>query len=126
MLQKFLLILVSSFGLNLLWENAHVFLYTNYNGAPITEFILVRASARDAIILTILALPFVFIPYFRRHKWLIIPITIVLTIFIELHALRTGRWGYNEFMPIIPFIDVGWTPALQLGTIGFLVFLVLI
>ncbi|MES2088176.1 MAG: hypothetical protein V4467_04280 [Patescibacteria group bacterium] len=122
MFKKLFLILLSSFILNVIWENLHVVLYTDFGGQAITEFVLVRASARDAIILTILSLPFFYFVFLKKHKWLIIPICALVSIGLELHAIKTGRWGYSELMPLIPFVGVGISPVLQLGLIGFLVF----
>jgi len=114
------LIFVLSFFLNLIWENLHSLLYTNYMGNQITKFILLRASLGDAVMITILCLPFIFFKKQERKNWLIILMGVVLAIFIELYALETGRWSYNEYMPIIPFLDIGLTPTIQLGLLGYL------
>ena len=89
-------------------------------GGTITEAILLRASVVDAIIITFLSFPFVFIAKLRNKNWIIIFIGIVVAILIELHALRTERWVYNEYMPIIPILFVGLTPTIQLGLFGYL------
>ena len=125
-MKKISLIFFLSFVLNLLWENAHSLLYASYRGAPITEFILVRASLGDALILTLLSLLFIHLSYFKKIKWLIIPIGILIAILIELYALQTGRWAYNTAMPIIPFLNVGLTPAIQLGVLGYVVYVILL
>ena len=114
------LIFLLSFILNIVWENLHSLLYAGYMGGKITEFILLRASLGDAVIITILSLPFVFIPSFKRKAWLIIFIGVLVSIFIELYALNTGRWIYNEYMPIIPILGIGLTPTIQLGLLGYL------
>lgn len=88
-------------------------------GGKITEFILLKASIADAVIITIMSIPFLFIPSFRGKSWLIILIGILVSVFIELYALRTGRWEYNGYMPIIPIIGVGLTPAIQIGVLGY-------
>jgi len=100
-MKKIFFIFLLSFSFNLIWENLHFYLYAGYMGGTITEAILLRASVVDAIIITFLSFPFVFIAKLRNKNWIIIFIGIVVAILIELHALRTERWGYNEYMPII-------------------------
>src|SRR3990167_5963264 len=119
-MKKVSLIFILSFFLNLIWENLHSFLYIGYMGGTITEFILLRASVADAIIITILSLPFIFVPRLKGKSWLIIFVGILIAIFVELYALNTGRWAYNEYMPIIPTLGAGLTPTIQLGLLGYL------
>ena len=38
---------------------------------------------------------------------------LALTIALELHALRTGRWAYSALMPTVPGLGVGLVPLLQ-------------
>ena len=119
-MKKILYIFIISFILNLIWENLHVLLYDNYSGGQITQFILFRASIGDAIMISIIALPFIFLGFFKRNKWLIIPIGLVIAISIEIYALSVGRWAYNEFMPLIPLLKIGLTPTIQLALLGYL------
>jgi hypothetical protein len=119
-MKKILYIFVFSFLLNFVWENLHALLYAGYQGGKITEFILFRASLGDAVMITVLALPFLFIAWFQKRSWLMIVIGIVLAILIEWYALGAGRWAYNEYMPIIPFLGTGLTPTIQLGLLGYL------
>ena len=118
-MKKILSIFVIAFVLNAIWENLHSFLYAAYRGGKITEFILLRATLADAVIITIIALPFLFIPSFKKRSWLIIIIGLVISVAIERYALSTGRWAYNAFMPIIPLLSVGLTPTIQLGLLGY-------
>lgn len=119
-MKKLFFIFLLSFVLNLVWENLHSYLYTSYMGGKITEYILLRASFFDAVIITFLSLPFVYIASFRKKGWLIIFIGILIAIAVELYALHTGRWSYNEYMPIIPYLSVGLTPTIQLGFLGYI------
>src|SRR3989344_2342210 len=123
-MKKVFLIFLLSFILNVVWENLHSFLYVGYMGGKITEFILLRASVGDAVIITILSLPFIFIPSLKGKSWLIIFVGVLISIFIELYALDTGRWAYNEYMPIIPILSIGLTPTIQLGLLGYLSYFV--
>lgn len=118
-MKKIFLIFIFSFILNVIWENLHSYLYVGYMGDKITELILLRASFWDAIIIGILSLPFIFILNIKKLAWLIIPVGFLVSIIIELYALQTGRWTYNEFMPIIPILNVGLSPTIQLGLLGY-------
>ena len=100
----------------------HLVLYLNYQGQEITNLILVRAALFDAIFTTILALPFIFISFFRQRLWLAPILATLFAISLELFALQTGRWAYAAAMPIIPIINTGLTPTIQLGILAFISF----
>lgn len=119
LLRDLALFFAVSFVLNAVWEHAHSLLYASYQGGPITEFILLRASVGDAVILTALALPFFFSAYFRKRRFLIVPPALALAAAIELAALPAGRWAYNAHMPLVPLLHIGWTPFVQLGILGY-------
>ena len=121
-MKKVFLIFVLSFFLNLIWENLHSLLYINYLGGKISELILVHATLGDAIIITLLCLPFIYLPNQKQKSWLIIPLGVLIAISVEIYALRTGMWAYNEFMPIIPLLKIGLTPTIQLGLLGYLTY----
>lgn len=123
MIKKLSLIFASALVLNSVWENAHSVLYANYMRGAITEPILLRASIWDAVIITLICLPFLYDGSLRRKSWLIFAIGVVVAIAIEMYALQTGRWAYNELMPVIPLLGVGLTPTLQLGTLGIISFI---
>ncbi|MEK7603867.1 MAG: hypothetical protein AAB461_01975 [Patescibacteria group bacterium] len=118
-MKKIFLIFILSFVLNLIWENLHSFLYTGYKGGEITEFILVRASVFDAVLITFISLPFLYIESLKNKIWFILFIGTAVAIFNEWYGLSTERWEYNKYMPIIPVLGVGLTPALQLGLLGY-------
>src|SRR5258708_40245324 len=95
---KLLKVFALSFVLNLAWENAHAMLYTSHLDQPITECTLIVATLGDAIMLSVLALPFMLSSWWHARLWLIIPIGIVLAIAIELYALHAeiGRASCRE------------------------------
>jgi hypothetical protein len=122
-MKKILFIFIFSFILNLIWENLHSLLYANYIGGKITEFVLFHASLGDAVMITLVLLPFVFYPKLKKYNWMIIIIFLIVAILIEYYALGAGRWAYNSLMPIIPiFGGIGLTPMIQLGLLGYLTF----
>lgn len=107
-----------AFLLNVLWENLHSFLYKEYKGATITEFVLVRASLFDAFLITLVATPFLFNNYLNERIWLLAFILLCIAIVNEWYGLSTKRWRYNSKMPVIPFVKVGVTPTVQLSILG--------
>ncbi len=91
-------------------------------GGKITEFVLIRASLFDAILIVIILVPFIYLSALKNKSWLIIVIGVIIAIFNEWYGLSTGRWVYNSFMPILPIIKIGLTPTLQLGILGYFSF----
>lgn len=115
-------IFLISFILNLIWENIHFLLYAHYQGGEITRLILARASFFDALLTVLFVTPFLYVSFLKKHSWLIVIFGIALAIGIEWNALQTGRWAYNELMPIIPFTPFGLTPVAQLGILGYITY----
>lgn len=115
-------IFIFSFATNLIWENLHQYLYVSYKGGEITQLILIRASLFDAVLVTIILIPFLYFSFFKKRVWLIIIIGIMIAIFNELYGLGTSRWIYNSYMPIFPIFNVGISPMLQLGLTGYLTY----
>lgn len=112
-------VFVLSFLFNLIWEELHSLLYISYQGGPITQTILFHATLADAGFITLLAIFFFNSRVLRERLWIIIPIGLALAVTIELWALGTHRWVYTSTMPLVPFIDVGLTPVLQLAVTGY-------
>ena len=105
--------------LNLIWEKLHSVLYLHYKGGEITDLILLKAAMVDALIILVLIL----CSQLFKPSWLFILLTgIVVAILIEYMAFFTQRWTYNSSMPIIPIINVGLTPTIQLALLGLAVY----
>lgn len=119
---KILLVFVLAFFLNLIWEVLHSFLYSHYQGGPITRIVLIKASLFDAIFITLIYVLFLKWRYFQKRIWLALLIGFVFAIILEIYALKTGRWAYNSLMPIVPIIGTGLTPTIQLGVLAYLTF----
>lgn len=115
-------IFLLSFALNFIWEHTHSVFYAHYQGGEITDFILFRASITDALVVSVLAIPFLYNAFLRNKIWLSIPVGIVLAIMIEWNALAFGWWAYNGAMPVIPFINTGLTPTIQLAFTGYVAY----
>lgn len=121
-MKKILFIFFSSLVLDTIWQNLHVFLFANYKGGEITEFILLRAVLFDVVTILIFTIPFLLYPELKKRAWLLVPIGIAFSVVIEWWGLGTGRWAYNSLMPIIPILHVGLAPTLQLGLIAYACF----
>jgi hypothetical protein len=104
---------------NLVWENWHAQFYQHYQNQPITQLILIKAAIFDAVFIFILALIFGLLPAGNKKYWLGLLIGIIFSIILEKHALATGRWAYNDLMPIIPLLNTGLTPTIQLGLLSY-------
>ncbi|MEK7124395.1 MAG: hypothetical protein AAB877_01795 [Patescibacteria group bacterium] len=85
-------------------------------GGPITQFILFKAAIFDAIVILMLA--FVSQKFFVGNDFVIIFSGLAVAVAMEIWALQTARWQYNDLMPIIPFLNIGLTPAIQLALTG--------
>lgn len=108
-----------AFGLNLLWENLHARLYAYYQHGPITELILLRAAFFDAVFISAILIAVTTIPFFIKHQWRwTVVIGLVLAVLVERYALTTDRWAYTNVMPVIPVLQTGLTPTIQLGLLA--------
>jgi hypothetical protein len=117
---KILLVFVISFVLNWGWENLHARLYDNYKGGKITQFILLRATLADAFMITALASPFILYILPMSYRWLLPVIALIVAVLIEKSAMKQNRWAYKPSMPIIPILNVGLTPTIQLALLGYI------
>ncbi|KKU75411.1 MAG: hypothetical protein UY01_C0013G0001 [Candidatus Nomurabacteria bacterium GW2011_GWB1_47_6] len=118
MFKKFLLVFLIAFALNLVWEFSHSTLYASYRGGEITNLILLYAAIMDGIyILALVTLARIF----KINKTaFVIAGGLVLAIGIEIWALNSGRWVYDAAMPIIPILNTGFTPTIQLALTGYI------
>jgi len=113
-MKRIIVILLSAFFISYLWENLHSVLYLNYQGGTISELVLLRASLAG----TLIVLALIYLSYLLGKKYRSIFIFIagvIVAVLIEKWALGTGRWIYAANMPIIPFLNTGLSPTLQLG-----------
>lgn len=118
---------IGGFILNFVWEISQAGLYKpHFEG--ISEFVTVhlKATLGDVVMLLIIYLIASLVRndrhWIEKNKissYIFVAfLGFIFAIVIEKYALLTGRWGYNELMPIIPFIKVGLAPVLQLTIIA--------
>lgn len=120
-MRNWIALFIASFALNFVWESFHSLFYVHYLGGPITYFILARAAIFDAFIILALA----YVLRGLASKGVVVLLVVTCTFFsvlLEIWALGLGRWAYNAYMPLLPFINVGLTPALQLGITSYIAY----
>ncbi len=116
-ISTFFFVFLYGFVLNFVWEFAQVQagLYMQYQGGEITRWILLRAALFDASFITALAVLFFSVLWLRTRLWLAFIFGTMFAIGLEWFALSTGRWEYSALMPVIPFLNTGLSPTIQLG-----------
>ena len=120
--------------LNLIWEFAHMPLYTLWSTGTVEEivFAAVHCTGGDILIaMSALMLPLLIVgtgwPLKRTSVRRVIVFTMVVglgyTVFSEwLNIVVREAWTYSELMPIVPVIDAGLSPLLQWIIIPWLAF----
>jgi len=118
----FATLFVIAVAVNFVWEMAQSVLF-----APMGDWVeassrCAAASVADGVIVVIIAT--VGVVAFRRADWFERPgvagylfITVLraaVAALIEWRALSSGRWAYVEAMPLIPAVNVGLAPVLQM------------
>jgi len=122
-----------AFLLNFIWEHAHGPLYgIDHEGMSwgLYMWFFFLATLWDAGYITLLYLSIAVMKrrffWLERSNWLDLSVVMLISFavatFIEWRALSIGRWSYNDLMPIVPWLDVGLTPFLQLGLLSLLSF----
>lgn len=110
---------------NLVWEFAHMPLYTIWDTGTVSEivFAAVHCTGGDLLIaMSALLLSLLMFgagwPWERRSVRRVIASTMVVgvsyTLFSEwLNIVVREAWAYSEWMPVVPIVDAGLSPLLQ-------------
>ena len=126
MSRKLIYIFGLAFLLNWVWENLHSNLYVHHQGGQIVEccsqWFLLQATFLDAFFITAMGLLFIKVAYLNKKQWLVFVFGFTAAITTEVYALQAGHWAYTNLMPIIPIINTGLSPTIQLGIIAFAVY----
>lgn len=118
----FAALFVFAFALNIFWENVHAPLYTDFKGSAITKRLLIFMALKDALVICLL---FFIAKNFVPANQMLVAFVIMAVLFaitIEKHALATGRWHYKARMSLIPLLQTGVSPTVQLATTGLLAY----
>lgn len=116
---------IVSFCLNILWENFHAHLYLKHLGEKINEKTLIIATLGDVVILSFFVVLWWYIPLLRKNFLFVIPFGLIVAFAIEKYVLMTNRWEYSPNMPIVPFLDVGLSPIMQISVTSLILILIL-
>ena len=122
-MKKVFSVFILVFLLNFLWEILQAFLYgPHFVGLGGLVKVHLVASLGDVLMIMIIFLLSYVISGYNflnsecnaRRFFSVMIIGFILAVIVEKYALATGRWGYSSLMPIIPFLNVGLTPVLQM------------
>lgn len=116
-------IVVASGSLHLIWENAQAPLFAGYLNFWQHFWICLQAIPGDVVV-TLLV--YLLVAAWRRNvRWIerltgvdlaVAGMTgAVIAVGLERQALPVGRWAYATAMPLIPGLQVGVTPVLQMA-----------
>lgn len=116
-----LLVLVTVFT-HALWEYAHIGLYTGYEWMVPVLGMCIIATVGDVFYTAFLigligVLKRDGVWFIRATQLDYVALSIfgfIIALAIEYRALALGRWGYTEYMPIIPYLEIGLSPVLQM------------
>lgn len=123
-----------SFIIQFIWEMVQMPFFADMSlSNPYNWLQCAKASLGDAHITAFIwiagAAAFRDILWFKRFKFLRILFIAILgagiTLFLELHALGTGRWSYSQLMPVFPVLKVGVVPVVQMILLPIVVFRIL-
>jgi hypothetical protein len=125
MLRFFTALALAGFILNLVWETAQMGAYAQAVRLP-WHYSVVRhmlPTLGDVVVTFVLygmgALAARRLRWGFDGGWQVYATMAVLgaaaAMAIESLALSSGRWGYNERMPLVPVLNVGSLPVLQLA-----------
>lgn len=116
----FLTAIAATYFLNFVWENVQAPLYKGYVGFSQNWTACAKAAIGDMVIVGVIF--GVMASIFKGHSLQnlslkhLVPLLLigsVTAVVVEWWGLRTGRWEYDG-MPIIPLLDVGFLPILQM------------
>lgn len=120
----FVVLYLAAFGLNWVWEMAQMAAFVEMAGRPWQDTVLTctRATLGDVVITLAVygvgALAAGRLGWGATRTWNVYATAALLggacAVAYEWYSLATGRWTYNEQMPIVPVLGVGLWPLLQL------------
>lgn len=109
---------VIAFLLHIVWENAQASLFAGYQFF-LQHFPMCFVGTIGDVLITLLVLAFIWLLKEDRPKTIadflaLAIIGFIVAVAIEQHALLVGKWSYEAAMPIIPVLEVGLTPIIQM------------
>ena len=115
--------------INFAWELAQSELYAGADQWPARWWHCFVASLGDGIlVLVIYAVGAIiarrvdwFEAGYRQYHWVLAG-AVILAMIVEWIGVNSGRWSYTARMPLIPGLDLGVVPVLQMAVLPPLIF----
>ena len=125
-----LTIFVVGFIINFAWELLQVPLYQSMPADHNHVVLCALASVADAVMVVLLyfiisivsQLPFWILDISISMFFLCMSIGFLGAVVSEMWHLKQGNWNYSKYMPIIPILKVGLSPALQFTILPLLIY----
>ncbi|MBI2024899.1 MAG: hypothetical protein HYT03_02350 [Candidatus Harrisonbacteria bacterium] len=107
-----------AFLLHIIWENAQAPFYAGYQSF-LQHLPICSIGVFGDILITLLVLAFLWLlkknlPSTKTDFFALAIIGFVIAVAIEQNALLLGKWSYAPTMPLIPYLQVGLMPILQM------------
>lgn len=117
-----LLISIISFATHFIWENLHIPLYIEDLGFDTKFGLSLWATSGDVAYTFIIFLVFAgikrniyWIKNISKKDLIFLAIAgLILASVIEYKAMILDKWSYGPYMPIIPILNIGLSPVLQM------------
>ncbi len=108
---------IVAFVLHIIWENVQAPLFAGYQSFS-QHFSMCLIGTIGDVVITLSVLAFLWLlkkDVARTADFLGLAIIgFVIAVGIEQNALLADKWNYNSAMPIIPWLNVGLAPILQM------------
>lgn len=108
---------IVAFLLHIIWENAQAPLYAGYPSFS-QHFSVCLVGTLGDVVITLSVLAFLWLlkkDVSRPADFLGLAIIgFIIAVAIEQNALLAGKWDYVSAMPIIPWLNVGLIPIIQM------------
>jgi hypothetical protein len=121
-MKQYLALACAAFVLHIVWEYAHIPLYTGYGAMEGALPVWLFATLGD-VVYTLGAV--LLVSLWKGHALWFVRATVrdyaglallgfIVALLVEYKALALHRWAYAAAMPIIPYLHVGLSPIVQM------------
>ena len=121
--QRYIALALIALALNVIWERVHMPLYSSYEALGQGWTLIAWVGLGDAMYTLCIACAIA--AWKRDLNWLHRAgpleyvsagvLGLLTAIFIEYKAMLLHRWSYSAGMPILPYLNLGLSPLLQLS-----------
>lgn len=119
---QYVMLCLFSFTFNVVWEWAHLALYTGYDALGSGWQLVVRVALGD-VMYTLFIVLFIaacekgldWMGEARLYEYVSASgMGFFVALFVEYKGLWLHRWSYSHAMPMLPILGVGLSPVLQM------------